>query len=216
MDIVNSQVEEYMRGLLARYDQPVLLEMEADAEANGFPIIGRLVGVTAEVLARSIGAKRVFELGSGFGYSAYWFSRAVGPSGEVHCTDGDPENEGKALDNLSRAGLAEPIRWHVGEAVEALEAADGDFDVVFNDIDKVDYPKAWKAARERIRIGGLYLCDNVLWSGRVTGEELSKNERQDWSTQAILEHNRLIAEDERYVSVIIPTRDGVMAALRVS
>jgi caffeoyl-CoA O-methyltransferase len=216
VDIVNTQVEEYMRGLLSRYDEPVLLEMEAEGKERGFPIIGRLVGVTVELLARSVGARRVFELGSGYGYSAYWFSRAVGPSGEVHCTDGDPENEKKALDYLGRAGLAEPIRWHVGEAVATLGSTEGEFDVIYDDIDKVGYPDAWRAARERIRVGGLYLCDNVLWSGRVTGEELPEDERQDWSTQAILEHNRLIAEDERYVSVIVPTRDGVMAALRVA
>jgi caffeoyl-CoA O-methyltransferase len=215
MDIVNPKIEEYMRGLLSRYDEPVLLEMEAEAERSGFPIINRLVGVTVELLARSVGAGRVFELGSGYGYSGYWFCRAVGPLGEVHCTDGDPENEKKALDYLGRAGLVEPIRWHVGEAVATLESTDGEFDVIYNDIDKVGYPDAWRAARERIRVCGLYLCDNVLWSGRVTGEELPEDERQDWSTQAILEHNRLIAEDERYVSAIIPTRDGVMAALRL-
>ena len=215
MDIVNPKIEEYMRGLLSRYDEPVLLEMEAEAERSGFPIINRLVGVTVELLARSVGAGRVFELGSGYGYSAYWFCRAVGPFGEVHCTDGDPENEKKALDYLGRAGLVEPIRWHVGEAVATLESTDGEFDVIYDDIDKVGYPDAWRAARERIRVGGLYLCDNVLWSGRVTGEELPEDERQDWSTRAILEHNRLIAEDERYVSAIIPTRDGVMAALRL-
>jgi caffeoyl-CoA O-methyltransferase len=216
VDIVNPKIEEYMRGLLSRYDEPVLLEMEAEAEKSGFPIINRLVGVTVELMARSVGARRVFELGSGYGYSAYWFCRAVGPRGEVHCTDGDPENEKKALDYLGRAGLTEQVRWHVGEAVATLESTDGEFDVIYDDIDKVGYPDAWRAARERIRVGGLYLCDNVLWSGRVTGEELPEDERQDWSTQAILEHNRLIAEDERYVSAIIPTRDGVMAALRVS
>ncbi|MEX0742719.1 MAG: O-methyltransferase, partial [Actinomycetota bacterium] len=68
-----------MRSLLGRYDEPVLLEMEAEGKERGFPIIGRLVGVTVELLARSVAAKRVFELGSGFGYSAYWFARAVGP-----------------------------------------------------------------------------------------------------------------------------------------
>ncbi|HEX9717717.1 MAG TPA: O-methyltransferase [Actinomycetota bacterium] len=212
MDIVNPQVEGYMRGLLARHDEPVLLEMEAEAEANGFPIIGRVVGVTVEVLARSVGARRVFELGSGFGYSAYWFSRAVRPSGEVHCTDGDPENEKRALDYLGRAGLAEPIRWHVGEAVETLEATNGELDVIFNDIDKADYPRAWKTARERIRIGGLYICDNVLWYGRVAVPD--PEDSRPHYTAAILEHNRLIAEDERYLSVIVPTRDGVMLALR--
>lgn len=213
MDIVNPQVEGYMRGLLTRHDEPVLLEMEAEAEANGFPIIGRVVGVTVEVLARSVGARRAFELGSGFGYSAFWFSRAVGPSGEVHCTDGDPENEKRALDYLGRAGLAEPIRWHVGEAVETLEATNGELDVIFNDIDKADYPRAWKTARERIRIGGLYICDNVLWYGRVAVPD--PEDTRPHYTEGILEHNRLIAEDERYLSVIVPTRDGVMVALRV-
>jgi predicted O-methyltransferase YrrM len=90
VDIVDPRVEDYMRSLLVRYDEPVLLEMEAEGKERQFPIIGRLVGVMVELLARSVGASRVFELGSGFGYSAYWFARAVGPGGEVHCTDGDP------------------------------------------------------------------------------------------------------------------------------
>ena len=81
MDIVDPRVEDYMRSLLTRYDEPVLLEMEAEGKESGFPIIGRLVGVTVELLARSVGAERVFELGSGFGYSAYWFSKALGPAG---------------------------------------------------------------------------------------------------------------------------------------
>jgi predicted O-methyltransferase YrrM len=214
VDIVDPRVEDYMRSLLRRYDEPVLLEMEAEGKDRGFPIIGRLVGVTVELLARSVGAKRVFELGSGFGYSAYWFARAVGPSGEVHGTDGDPANEPKALDYLSRAGLAEPIRWHVGDAVTHLGAAPGEFDVVYNDIDKDGYPAAWMAARERIRVGGLYVCDNVLWSGRVAVQD--RDDPRPVYTQAILEHNRLIAKDDRFISSIVPTRDGVFVALRVA
>jgi caffeoyl-CoA O-methyltransferase len=214
VDIVDPRVEDYMRSLLGRYDEPVLLEMEAEGKERGFPIIGRLVGVTVELLARSVGAKRVFELGSGFGYSAYWFARAVGPSGEVHSTDGDPANEPKALDYLSRAGLAEPIRWHVGDAVTHLGAAPGEFDVVYNDIDKDGYPAAWMAARERIRVGGLYVCDNVLWSGRVAVQD--RDDPRPVYTQAILEHNRMIAEDDRFISSIVPTRDGVFVALRVA
>jgi predicted O-methyltransferase YrrM len=218
MDIVNPEVEKYMRELLARHDEPVLLEMEAEAAANGFPIIGRLVGATVEILARSIGAKRVFELGSGYGYSAYWFSRAVGAGGgegEVHCTDGDPANEPKALGYLTRAELGGPIRWHVGDAVTNLNATDGEFDVVYNDIDKEGYPDAWRAARERVRVGGLYICDNVLWYGRVTGADVES----DWdrtTTDAILEHNAEIAADDRFLSTIVPTRDGVMVALRIA
>ena len=211
MDIVDPRIEAYMGSLLTRHDEPVLLEMEAEAHANRFPIIDRLVGATVEVLARSVGARRVFELGSGYGYSAYWFARAVGPGGEVHCTDGDPANEAKALAYLRRAALDGPVRWHVGDAVTHLDAADGEFDVVYNDIDKDGYPDARRAARERVRPGGLYLCDNVLWYGRVTHPE-----PEDADTRAILEHNRLIAEDERFLSTIVPTRDGLMAALRIA
>ena len=92
-NIINPRIEEYMRGLQARHDEPVLLEMEREGTERNFPIIGRPVGVTVEVLTRAIRARRVFELGSGFGYSAYWFSRAVGPDGELHLTDSDPANE---------------------------------------------------------------------------------------------------------------------------
>jgi caffeoyl-CoA O-methyltransferase len=215
MDIVDPRVEDYMRSLLTRYDEPVLLEMEAEGKERGFPIIGRLVGVTVELLARSVGARRVFELGSGFGYSAYWFSRAVGPGGEVHGTDGDPGNESKALDYLGRAGLAEPIRWHVGDAVTNLNAVDGAFDVIYNDIDKEGYPDAWRAAAERIRVGGLYVCDNVLWSGAVA-DPGGDHGRDEKTTSAILEHNRLVAADERFISSIVPTRDGVFVALRIA
>jgi predicted O-methyltransferase YrrM len=210
VDIVEPRVEEYMRSLLERYDDPVLLEMERVAAERNFPIVNRIVGVTLETLARSIGAQRVFELGSGYGYSAYWFARAVGPNGEVYLTDGDPENEKKALHYLGRAGLVERVRFRVGDAVTSFGEVDGEFDVVYCDIDKEGYPEAWRAARDRVRVGGLYLCDNVLWSGRVVEES------PDDTTKAILEHNAMIASDERYLSVIVPTRDGVMVALRVS
>jgi caffeoyl-CoA O-methyltransferase len=210
VDIVEPRAEEYMRSLLERYDDPVLLEMERVAAERNFPIVNRIVGVTLETLARSIGAQRVFELGSGYGYSAYWFARAVGPSGEVYLTDGDPENEKKALHYLGRAGLVERVRFRVGDAVTSFGEVDGEFDVVYCDIDKEGHPEAWRAARDRVRVGGLYLCDNVLWSGRVVEES------PDDTTKAILEHNAMIAADERYLSVIVPTRDGVMVALRVS
>lgn len=197
-----------------RLDEPVLLEMEAFADEKGFPIVGRNVGVTLEVLARATGAERVMELGSGFGYSAYWHARAVGSEGEVHLTDGDPENEVRAAEYLKRAGLADRVRFHVGDAITEFGELHGDFDVIFNDIDKHGYPAAWRAASDRIRPGGLYVCDNVLWYGRVAVED-PDDSRPAW-TEAVLEHNRLIAEDERYLSTIVPTRDGVMVAIRVS
>jgi caffeoyl-CoA O-methyltransferase len=215
MDIVNPKIEEYLRGLLGRDDDDVLREMESLADERDFPIVGRLVGVTLELLARAIGARRVLEMGSGYGYSAYWFSRAVGAGGEVHMTEGDPVNQEKSLDYLRRAGLADRVHSHVGNALEIIDELIGEFDIVFCDIDKGDYPTAWGKARERIRVGGLYLCDNVLWSGRVAEETPEDDVRPGW-TEAIKEHNEAIVEDPRYVQFVVPTRDGVMVALRVS
>ena len=212
MNIVDPAVEDYMRRLNAVDDEPVLLEMEALAEEKSFPIIGRLCGRALEVLARSIGAKRIFELGSGFGFSAYWFSRATGPEGEIHLTDMDPENERLALDFLGRAGLADPIEYHVSDALEAFNATEGEYDIVYCDIDKHGYPDAWRAGRERVRVGGYYICDNMLWSGRVAAPS---DEHDEW-TKAIYETNSLIATDPGFRSTIIPTRDGVVAALRIS
>jgi caffeoyl-CoA O-methyltransferase len=210
MDIVNPQIEGYMRSLLDRYDDPVLAEMEDEAERRGFPAVGRVVGVTLEVLARSIGARRVFELGSGFGYSAYWFARAVGERGEVHCTENDPENVGAGQAWLDRAGLGNQVVWHTGDALTAFGETDGEFDLVFVDIDKREYPDAWRAASERIRVGGLYICDNALGTGSTNVLEDSEVARY------IGEHNDLVARDERWISAIIPTREGDLVAIRIS
>jgi caffeoyl-CoA O-methyltransferase len=214
MEIVNERIEDYLRRTFGG-EHPVATEMEAEAEERNFPIVGRAVGITLEVLARAAGARRVLELGSGYGYSAYWFARAVGDGGEVHMTEGDAANQDKALEYLTRAGLGDRVRSHVGDGLELIDQVDGDLDVVFCDIDKGDYPRAWEKARRRIRVGGLYLCDNTLWGGRVVTGEDREGVPPGW-TDAVIEHNLSVAADERYRSTIIPTRDGVLAAVRVS
>jgi caffeoyl-CoA O-methyltransferase len=201
--------------LLRRHDEPVLLEMEAEAEARHFPVVGRSVGVVLEILARTIGARRVFELGSGFGYSAYWFCRAVGPQGEVHLTEFDEANIVKARDYLGRAGLAAQARFHTGDALSTFGQTDGDFDIVFCDIDKHQYPQAWATARERIRPGGLWICDNSLGIGAGTIIDRLDG-RAGEMIQGIREHDDAVAADHTFLSEILPIRDGVMVAYRLS
>jgi predicted O-methyltransferase YrrM len=211
--VTKPEYEEYIGGLLARHDDPVLLEMEREAEETGFPAIGRMAGVVLELLARSIGAERVFELGSGFGYSGYWFARGIGPDGELHLTDGDPENERKAADYLGRAGLGKAVSFHVGDALESFASVDGDFDIVFCDINKDQYPAAWAAARERIRPGGLYICDNTLrWGAAAVIEE--RDDKQGPWIAAVRSHNEAVANDPDYLMSILPIRDGVLVARR--
>jgi predicted O-methyltransferase YrrM len=198
MDIVDPRIEAYMGSLLSRHDEAVLLEMEEEARGNGFPIIGRMVGATVEVLARSVGARRVFELGSGYGYSAL-----VAGGGRAAGAFRRRPRRGKALATAACGSTGDPVAAtrHAGPPRGAR---------VVTDRHRQRYPGV-AAARERIRVGGLYLCDNVLWYGRVTEAEPARAD-----TRAILEHNALIADDERYLHTIVPTRDGLMVALRVS
>ena len=213
MDILNPAIERYLTSLAAPDDEEVLIEMEEYAREHGFPIVGRLCGRFLEVMARSVNAKRIFEMGSGYGYSAYWFSRATGPDGEIHLTDMDPENEKRALHYLGRAGLDGPIDYHVSSAFDAFNETSGEFDIVYCDIDKHDYPQAFELAKPRVRVGGLYICDNMLWSGRVTGEVPDDSNPE--LTRTIDEANKLIAGDPDFRSFILPIRDGVVCATRV-
>jgi caffeoyl-CoA O-methyltransferase len=213
MDILNPAVEGYLGSLATTDDEAVLIEMEKYAREHRFPIVGRLCGRFLEVMARSLNAKRIFEMGSGYGYSAYWFSRATGSDGEIHLTDMDPENEKRALDYLGRAGLDGPIDYHVASAFDAFNETSGQFDIVYCDIDKHDYPQAFELAKPRVRVGGLYMCDNMLWSGRVTGEEPDDSNPE--LTRTIDEANKLIAGDPDWRSFILPIRDGVVCALRI-
>lgn len=207
---VNPAIEKYMRSLASRTDHPVLTEMESVAEKNNFPIVGRLVGIFLETMARTVNANRIFEFGSGYGYSAYWFARAAGANGRVICTDGDPLNKDKADQYLKSAGLSERVDFRVGMAQEIFAQIEGQFDICYNDADKGDYPQIWQMAKDRIRPGGLYIADNVLWHGRVAVERYI-DIVPGW-TEAILEHNTHIFNDPEFDAFINPTRDGVIVA----
>ena len=199
-----------MRGLLDATDHPALLEMEALAQKNNFPIVGRLVGVFLETMAKTINAQRVFEFGSGYGYSAYWFAQAVGSSGQVICSEADLLNKEKAEGYLSAAGLWERIDFRAGMAQAVFAETTGLFDICYNDVDKGDYPEIWLMAKDRIRPGGLYIADNVLWRGRVAVQQYT-DVFPGW-TEAIREHNQLIFNDPDFDTFINPTRDGVIVA----
>ncbi|MGZ5050316.1 MAG: O-methyltransferase [Methylobacter sp.] len=207
---VNPAIENYMHSLLRHTDHPVLTEMETLAQENNFPIVGRLVGVFLETQAKIINAQRIFEFGSGYGYSAYWFAKAVGPQGQVICTDGDAKNREQAENYLSKAGLWDRIDFRTGIAQDCFAETEGLFDICYNDVDKGDYPSVWRMAKDRIRPGGLYIADNVLWHGRVAAENYT-DVFPGW-TEAILEHNELIFNDPDFDAFINPTRDGVVVA----
>ncbi len=204
--LVAPELDRYIRGLLPPR-HPVVAEMEEQARERDIPIVGPAVGVLLEILARSVGARRVFELGSAIGYSTAWFARAVGPKGRVFYTDGSEKNAAEARGYLRRLGLLNRVEVGVGEAVALLEAATGRFDVIFIDIDKEGYPDALEAAAPRVRPGGYLLADNVLWSGRVLDGSV-----RDRATRGIREFNRRLFARPDFSSLIVPLRDGVAIA----
>jgi predicted O-methyltransferase YrrM len=207
--ITVESVEDYMRSLLPPRDS-VVAEMEDFAEKNRVPIVGPMVGRFLHQLARFVDAERVFEMGSAIGYSTIWFARALKPGGKVYYTDGIQENASRARDYIKRAGVSDRIEILVGNALDLIDQVQGEFDVVFNDVDKDDYPAVYRKAANRVRIGGLFVSDNVLWSGRVADSSV-----KDKQTEGIRSFNKLLYADDRYYSTIMPIRDGVAVGLRV-
>lgn len=208
IDLIPPALDAYIKKLLPERD-PVLAEMEAFAAEHDVPIVGPAVGTLLQILTRSIGADRVFELGSAIGYSTAFFAQAVGRGGQVFYTDGDPAKAEQARRYLHRMDLDERVQIKVGDAVASLEAATGYFDVIFIDVDKEGYPQALKAAAPRIRRGGYLLADNVLWSGKVVDGSV-----HDAATEGIRQFNTLLFSLQEFRSVIVPLRDGVAIARR--
>ena len=201
------EVEDYLYSLLPSRDE-VLTEMEAEATRDDIPIIGPAVARVLYQLAVIRGAKRVFELGSAIGYSTIWWARAVGESGRVIYTDGDSKKAEKARRYFDRAGVSKQITVRVGDALEVLSEEKEGYDIIFNDIDKEDYPRVVRLALPRLKSGGLFITDNVLWSGKVS------RPNPDAETKAILEFNRMIYESKELFTTILPIRDGVSVCVK--
>ena len=208
MEIINSEIDNYLRSLAPQRD-PVLAEMERIGLEKRFPIIGPLVGRLLCQMALLTQARNIFELGSGYGYSAVWFSKGIQPKGRIICTDGSTENASQAARFFAKAGIADAVDYRVGDALSLLEAEPGPFDIILNDIDKHGYPEAFRRAVPKLRRGGLLITDNTLWYGRVvTGET-------DPDTLGILEFNRLAYQSPEVLTTLIPLRDGVAVSLKL-
>ena len=207
--IVDAKVEKYISSLDGKQDS-VHRRMEEIARGNGFPIVGPQVGKLLSILARSVSARRILELGSGYGYSALWFARGMQDRGMIDCTDLSTENRDQALAFFREAGIEKSVTFHVGDALEVARAQKGPFDIVFSDIDKKDYPRSVPLALKLLRVGGLFITDNVLWSGKVADQR-----KRDEATEAIRQFNQMICGRDDLETVIVPIRDGVAVCQKV-
>jgi len=201
---IQDDVENYLYELLPKRDA-VVEEIEDHAAHNRVPIIGPAVARLLTLLVQVSGAKRIFEMGSAIGYSTLWLARAAGPKAEIFYTDGNPENAKRAQDYFHRARVAKRIRVQTGDALALVKKAPGKFDLIFNDVDKHQYPDALRAALPKLKRGGLLVTDNTLWNGRAA--RLADDD--DKNTLGIQEFNRLVYTSKQLYPVLIPLRDGV-------
>jgi caffeoyl-CoA O-methyltransferase len=208
--IIEAKTDQYLRSLVPKRDA-VLREMERYAVRHDVPIVGPACARVLYQLARLIGARRVFEMGSAIGYSTLWLARAVGPKGTVYYTDGNPANADRAEAYLKKAGVRGRVRLLVGDALALLDSTEGQFDLIFNDVDKTQYPDALNRAVDRVRAGGLLVTDNVLWYGRVARPAAAR----DLETRAIQKFNRLLHRSPKLFTTIVPLRDGLAVCMKL-
>jgi predicted O-methyltransferase YrrM len=207
VDIIDPAIDLYLHELASPED-PVLREMELLGAERSFPIIGPQVGQLLYILAAATSARRVIELGSGFGYSAYWFAKAVGPEGEVILTELSAERAAEAQEFLERGGFGDRVHVEVGDGLEIIDRVGGDFDIVFNDVDKERYPQVLDKAAAALRPGGLLISDNMLWFGTVLEDEPAEA-----STRGVKELTRMLHESPDFRTALIPLRDGVSVSI---
>jgi predicted O-methyltransferase YrrM len=210
--LIDPQVAAYLDHLVPLRD-PLTAQMESEAAKSDFPIIGPACGHLCYLLTRLTGARTVFELGSGYGYSTAWFARAIKENGggTVHHVVWDETLSARARTYLRALQLDMHVEFHIGEAVGKLAETPGPYDVIFNDIDKQGYPEALRVIETKLRPGGLLIADNLLWSGRIFDES-----DHSAATEGIRTFTKQVVTSAGWLSSVIPIRDGVLVARRAS
>lgn len=208
MEFPSPEIDAYLKELTPESSE-ILREMEALAAEQEFPIVGPLVGRILFQWVKVSGVKSVFELGSGFGYSALWIAMALPDQGQIICTEFDKKKAERGMNFLDRAKLRHKVIYEVGSALENFHRYQGPFDLIFCDLDKPDYPKALDLGVPKLKSGGLFIADNVLWSGRILDPEDRSKE-----TQGIRKFNEKIYAHPDLFSSILPIRDGVSVSLK--
>lgn len=208
MEITNPVIEDYLNDTLEDAD-PVLREMHTRGGDEDFPIVGPAVGRLLAVMTHATRARRIFEFGSGFGYSTYWLARAAGHNGHVVHTDTSAQRSADARGYITRGKLHDRVLFEVGDALEVFPRHAGPWDLIFFDHDKERYADALALAWPQLKPGGLLIADNVLWSGKpLTGDKSP-------ATAGIRRFVDALFALPDGKSTIVPLRDGVSLTWKV-
>ena len=167
-------------------------------------MVGRIEGNFLALLVRTLGARRVLELGTFTGYSSIAMARALPADGRLITCDVNEETTEIARRYAQEAGVVDRIDYRLGPALETVGGFDGEFDLVFIDADKVNYVNYYEATLPLLAASGLMVVDNTLWSGRVADPQ-----EDDESVRAIRELNDHVRDDPRVDNVLLTVRDGM-------
>ena len=166
---------------------------------------GHYQGRLLSLISKLVNPKNILEIGTYTGYSALCLAEGLQSNGKLHTIDINEELFDFQQKYFQKSEFKDNIIQHLGDATQIIPQLDIKFDLVFIDADKPNYPKYFEIIINKMNPGGLILSDNVLWSGKVL-EEVKRN---DLSTEALLKYNKMLAEDIRIETVILPLRDGL-------
>lgn len=166
---------------------------------------GHFQGRILSMLSKLIAPKSILEIGTYTGYSALCLCEGLHKNGTLHTIDINEELEDFQRKYFEKSNYGDQIFQHIGDARKIIPDLNQKFDLVFIDADKPNYPTYFNIIIEKMNPGGVILSDNVLWSGKVI-EPLNP---KDVSTKAVLEYNKLLVEDPRVETVLLPIRDGL-------
>ncbi len=207
--ILHPEQEDYLDRLLPPRD-PLLREMEERAAREDIPISDSEVGRLLSILARAVGARRILELGAAIGYGAIWLARGA-PQARVLSVDVDPARLAEARGYLERAGVAERVELIEGKALEVIQRLDGPFDLVYVDAVKTEYRRYLDLVLPKLRVGGLIVCDNLLWGGEVAAPTEGEEDRD---ADALRAFNGYLMMHPQLEAVVLPLGDGVGVATK--
>ena len=213
--IVPDAVERYLAGL-NRAGDPVLDEITRGNATRGLPLVDAEVGALLRVLATSIKASRILEIGTAIGYSGIWLARALPADGMLVTMEFDEDRAREARENFTRAGVADRVSVVVGDAQQKIAKVSGPFDLIFQDGDKTLYTPLLDRLVALLRPGGLLVTDNVLWDGEVIPGFAATPQHDAVDTRAIIEYNQRVAAHPDLLTSIVPLRDGVSISVKTS
>jgi len=213
--IVPDAVEQYLAGLNHAGDQ-LLDDIARGNATRGLPLVDAEVGALLRVLATSIGASRILEIGTAIGYSGIWLAGALPAGGMLVTLELDEGRAREARDNFARAGVSDRVSVVVGDAQLKIAKVSGPFDLIFQDGSKKLYTPLLERLVALLRPGGLLVTDNVLWSGEVVpGFHKTPSKNPD-ETRAIIEYNERVAAHPQLLTSVVPLRDGVSISVKRS